>query len=192
MTLPSIIPMSEKNAIASLGYWLQQNVVQPGEQFVNQTYEQVEAPFPVFAYIQRPLPDMAILAFGDYLGKGSLGDDQYGGFFQFMVEFNLVAALTDTVRNSQQYVHLMRERLRYGLFYAGQIDDATNTPVMPNIQLLDFDTNPSSPTATGGYLWWPSEESNTWMESPLLADSADPQKKRIQVTCRFKYSAFRP
>ena len=191
MTLPAIIPMSEKNAIASLGSWLQTNIVKTGEKFVNQTYEQVEGPFPVFAYTQRPIPDLGPTAFDDYLGKGSSGDEQFGGIFQFMIEFNLVNALTDSVRDAQQYVYLMRERLRFGLYYAGQLDEFNNA-IMPNIQLLDFDTNPLSPTATGGYLWWPSEESNTWMESPLMADSADPQKKRIQIMCRFRYTAVRP
>jgi hypothetical protein len=191
MTLPASIPMSEKNAIASLGYWIKNNIIQEGEKLVEQTYEQVQAPFPVFAYTQRPIPDLGPTAFDDYLGRGSTGVDQFGGFFQFMVEFNLVTALTDSVRDAQRRVYQMRERLRYGLYYAGQLD-SSNNPVMPNIQLMDFDTNASSPTATGGYLWWPSEESNTWMESPLMADSADPQKKRIQIMCRFRYTAVRP
>ena len=211
MPLPLITPMSEKNAIASVGYWIQQNVVQPGEKFVNQTYEQVEGPFPVFAYTQRPMPDLGALAFDDYVGLGSLGDQQYGSIRQFMVEFNLIASITDTVRNAQQYAYLMRERLFYGLYYAGQLLPNL-TPIMPNIQLLNFDAidwltdnegnrltdnegnwiSNGPPPQTGGYLWWPSEESNTWMESPLLVDNTDPQKKRIQIMVRFRYTAIRP
>ena len=211
MVLPATIPMSEKNAIASVGSWLVDNIVQPGEKFVNSTFEQVEGPFPVFAYTSRPLPDLGAFAFDDYVGHGSLGDEQYGSFRQFMLEFNLIAALTDTVRNAQQYAYLMRERLYYGLFYAGQLDRNRN-PIMPNIPILNFDaidwvydnagnhvpdnegdwiSNGPAPN-TGGYLWWPSEESNTWMESPLLVDNTDPQKKRLQIMVRFRYSAIRP
>ena len=211
MPLPAAFLMSEKNAIASVGWWLLNNVVQSGEKFVNQTYEQVQGPFPVFAYTQRPMPDLGAFAFDDYMGLGSLKDEQYGSVRQFMIEFNLVASLTDTVRNAQQYVYEMRERLFYGLYYAGQLLPNL-TPIMPNIQLLNFDgiywlvnnqivnivdnsqrwIAVNDAPATGGYLWWPSEESNTWMESPLLVDSADPQKKRLQIMVRFRYTAIRP
>ncbi|MDE2102281.1 MAG: hypothetical protein KGL39_33860 [Patescibacteria group bacterium] len=192
MPLPAFIPMSEKNAIASLGYWLQQNIVQPGEQFVNTTYEQAQGPFPVFAYTQRPLPDLGSKFFDDNMGNGGgyLGPLQFGSIHQFMVEFNLIAALTDSVRNAQQYVYQMRERLHYGLYWAGEFSG--NTLVMPNIPLLNFDDKNSPHSITGGYLWWPCEEDNTWMESPLLVDNADPQKKRIQIMVRIRYTSIHP
>lgn len=181
---------SEKNAVASLASWLQTNVLQAGEQFFTGNYEQAEGPFPVLAMTQRPMPELLTGFFDDYLGKSLNGTMQWGTIHQFLIEFNLIVAENDTVRNARQYVGLMRERLWDALWYAGQLDE-NNAVIVPNIQLLDFDTVPSNPTATGSYIWWPSEETNTWMESPLYVDEADPMKKRMQVMVRFRWISFR-
>ena len=190
--MTSRLVRSEKNAIASIATWVKANVVSayPNWSFTNQNYEQAWGQSPVISVTQRPMPELLTGFFGDYIGKSAGGTDQWGTIHQFMLEFNLMAVDDDVNRGAEQQVGLMREKLWDQLWYAGQLDENSNA-LAPNIQLLDFDTNPSSPQPTGSYIWWPNEETNTWMETPLKVDSSDLMKKRIQVMVRFRWISFR-
>ena len=182
---------SEKNAIASIYSWMNANVMNqlPGWGFTTQNYEQAWGQSPVLSVTQRPMPELLTAFFDDNIGKSLGGTWQYGTIHQFMLEFNVMAVDDDVNRGAEQQVRLAREVLWDAFWYAGQTSD-TNY-IMPNIQLLDFDTNPGNPQPTGSYIWWPNEETNTWMETPYMADPQDLMKKRIQMMVRFRWISFR-
>jgi len=181
-------PTSKNNALASLAKWMQDNVLDVNESLFIGNYEQAMQ-FPCFSFIDKGAPDIAPTAFDDYLGNVPGQGTLYGRISQTVVEVSAMDILTtnsgtqnpDAVKN----VMLMRERFRRGLYYAGQLD-VNGQELVPNIQLLNFDLN-GAPWS-GGYVWWPSEEANTWFESSYLASSDDPNLKRIQMSVRIRWT----
>ena len=181
-------PTSKINALASLAYFVQQNVLDVNESFYPGNYDQA-VQFPALTMIDRGAPDLPPTAFNDYLGNDPAHAKQFGRFSQTVVEFNCMDYLTSVEsggqRDAVKNAYLMRERLRRALYCAGEYD-VNGAEIFPDIQLLDFDTN-GNPW-TGGYVWWPSEEVNTWYENPYLASTDAPNLKRIQISVRIKYT----
>lgn len=190
MTLvPSSFPTSRKNAVASVLKHLQDtNAVCSPWSLLTSEVENTLA-LPSVSVVERTIPDIGPTAYGDYLGQAVNGTKQfYGHESQFLLEFNIAQKNTTTYRDAEEAVGLERERIWHSLFYAGCVDES-GTEVMPNIKLYDFDTNPIS--ETGSFVWWPSEESNTWFEEPIYSDSADPNLKRKRLNVRFRYTTAR-
>lgn len=181
-------PTSKNNALASLAYFVEQNVLDTNETFYTQNYENGMT-LPCLTMIDRGAPDLGPSAFNDFLGNDPTHAQQYGRWSQTVVEFNCMDKLT-TVQgvanpNAVKNVFLMRERFRRALYWAGEFD-VNGAQVFPDIKLLDFDTN-GNPW-TGGYVEWPSTEQNTWYENSYLASSDDPQLKRIQISVRIRWT----
>ena len=183
-------PTSKNNALASLAYFVEQNVLDTNESFYANAgpYENA-IEFPCITMIDRGAPELPPSAFNDFLGNDPAHDQQYGRWSQTVVEFNVMDKTTTVQGSPNPYavknVMESRERLRRALYWAGQVD-VNGAQIFPDIQLLDFDTN-GNPW-TGGYVEWPSGEQNTWYENSYLASADDPQLKRIQISVRIKWT----
>jgi hypothetical protein len=184
---------SKKNALASLKQYIHDNVLDVNESLFLGNYEQA-IQMPCFSFIDKGAPDLPPTAFSDDLGSifpGSVG--YQGRISQTVVEINIMDKTTSVSGsqnpNAEKNIYLMRERLRRALYYAGDTN-FQGCFIYPNIQLLDYDTN--GHPSTGSFVWWPSEESNTWFESVYLASSDDPQLKRIQLAIRIRWFETQP
>ena len=183
-------PTSKINALASLASWMQTNVLDTNESLFMGNYDEA-IQFPCFSFIDKGAPDLPPTAFYDMVGNAPGDNFLTGRISQTVVEVNALDKYTTVNSGGGQNpdavntVFLMRERFRRALYYAGQLDTNGNY-VVPNIQLLDFDTNGNP--ATGGCVYWPSEEANTWFETSYLASSDDPQLKRIQMLVRIRWT----
>lgn len=184
-----LYPTSKKNALASLYQYVNDNVLGTNESIFLGNYENA-IHFPAIGMVDKGAPDLGPNSFDDYLGQsGVLNANQYGRVSQTVVEFNIVDKLTTSTtggqnRDAEKNVLVIRERLRRTLYYAGQLD-TNGQYYFPNIALLDFDAN--GHPSTGSYVYWPSEETNTWFESTYFASADDPLLKRIQISMRVRW-----
>jgi hypothetical protein len=185
-------PTSKKNALASLYQFVEDNVVSNvldvNTYFVVGNYEQAMS-FPSITALDIGAPDLPPMAFNDFMGGAPGNAQRYGRESQTVVEFNCLDKTTTVTGaanpNAQKNVYLLREKLRRALYWAGQTD-TNGDLIFPAIDLLDFDVN--GHPWTGGYVYWPSQELNTWFETPYLASQEDPQLKRIQIAVRFRWT----
>lgn len=183
-------PTSKNNALASLAQFVQDNVLDTNQSLFLGNYENA-IQFPCISMIDRGAPEMAPAAFFDFLGNDPQHDQQMGRWSQTVVEFNCMDKLTSTQtapnRDAVKNAMLMRENLYRALYLAGQVD-TNGDQFFPDIQLLDFDTN-GNPW-TGGYVRWPSEETNTWYENSYFASQDDPNLKRVEISVRIRWTTI--
>ena len=184
----TLYPTSKKNALASFYQYVNDNVLGTNESLFIGNYNDA-LNFPCIAVVDKGAPDLPPTGFDDYLGQSSsINANQYGRVSQTVIDVNIMDKLTTTTSqpnpNAEKNVLTLREKFRRALYYAGQLD-TNGALIFPNIALLNFDVNPV--VSTGSYVYWPSEETNTWFESTYFANADDPLLKRIHVSMRLRF-----
>lgn len=189
--VPLTIPTGRKNAMASIRYYLQNNLQASAGGYTIQfeQYENTEV-YPSISFEDLGVPQMGGHSFDDYMGvMNDTNGNQvqvYGKIAQTNVEFNLQTDIEDSDAAIEQ-LYNMADQLEYMWMYSGRMD-ANNNQILPRIALLNFD---AGNVDTGATVWSPMEKDSIFIPQYVGTEATRPGIRRLRVLVRVYWHLLR-